>query len=114
MSQERRGAPRLRATMKTYLASGSERRIALILDLSPRGCFVLTPIEFRVGTPVKIEVGKPGLLHMTLEGAVVRHTKGRGVGVRFKGLTATQQALLSKLLQSVAWLGRDGFRGHLD
>jgi hypothetical protein len=38
---------------------------------------------------VKIEVGKPGLLHMTLEGAVVRRVKARGVGVRFRGVTAT-------------------------
>ena len=102
MSQERRRAPRLRATLKTYLESGSERHVALILDLSPKGCFVLTPQELGVGAPVKVEVGKPGLLHMTLDGAVVRHTSGRGLGIGFKGVTATQRALLSKLLQSLA------------
>jgi hypothetical protein len=102
MSQERRGAHRQRATLKTCLYSGSGRRTALILDLSQRGCFVLTPLEFLVGAPVKVEFGKPGLLHMTLEGAVVRHSAGRGVGISFSDLTVTQQALLSKLLRSLA------------
>ena len=102
MSQERRGAPRVRATMKTYLASGSGRRVALILDLSREGCFVLTPQEFGEGATVQVEVERPGLPHMTLDGSVVRHASGRGVGVRFKDLTVTQQALLSKLLQSIA------------
>ena len=101
MNRERRGAPRQRAHLKTYVESGQERHTALLLDLSRKGCFVLTPVEFSVGVPIKVEVGKPGLLHMTLEGAVVRHGRGRGVGVRFGDLTVTQQALLSKLLQSL-------------
>lgn len=101
MSRERRGAHRQRAHLKTYVESGPERYTALLLDLSRKGCFVLTPVDFPVGSPIKVEVGKPGLLHMTLEGAVVRHARGRGVGVRFRDLTVTQQALLSKLLQSI-------------
>jgi hypothetical protein len=102
MSEERRRAPRQRANLKTYLESGSERHDAVILNLSPKGCFVLTPREYRVGATLKIEIGKPGLLHMTLEGAVVHRMGGRGVGVRFKDVTATQQALISKLVQSIA------------
>ncbi len=102
MTQERRQAARLRVNLKTYLESGGERYAAVILDLSQRGCFVLTPQEFRVGGLVRVEVGKPGLLHMTLEGAVIRHAKGRGVGVRFKGVTATQLLMLSKLLKSIS------------
>lgn len=87
--------------MKTYLASGSGRHTALVIDLSPNGCFVMTREEFRDGTTIQVEVGKPGLPNMTLEGAVVRHVEGRGVGVRFKDVTATQQALLARLLQSI-------------
>ena len=101
MSQERRRTPRQRVSLKTYLESGSGRHSAVILNLSTKGCFVLTPEEFRIGANVKVEVGKPGLLHMTLEGVVVHHAKGRGVGIRFKDVTATQQALLSKLVQSI-------------
>ena len=102
MSQERRSAPRLRATLKTYLESGSGRHMALIIDLCREGCFVLTPQQFGVGTTVQVEVGKPGLPHMTLDGEVVRHASGRGVGVMFRDLTVTQRALLTKLLQSIA------------
>ena len=100
MSQERRRAPRARVNLQTYLECGAERYGAVILDLGPQGCFVLTAQEFLVGDVVRVEVGKPGLLHMTLEGVVVRRARARGVGIRFRGVTATQQVLLAKLLQS--------------
>ena len=101
MSQERRRAPRLRVNLETVVEYGSGRFGAVILDLGPQGCFVLTAQEFLVGAAVKVEVGKPGLLHMTLEGAVVRQVRARGIGIRFRGVTATQQLLLTKLLQSL-------------
>ena len=101
MNPERRRAPRQRVSLGTYLESGPERHGAVIVNLSPKGCFVLTQQELQVGAAVKIELGKPGLLHMTLEGAVVHHSRGRGVGVRFKDLTVTQQALLMKLTQNI-------------
>ena len=102
MKQERRHAPRLRANLKTYLECGADRREAVIRDLSLKGCFVVTPDEFPVGAAVKVEVGLPRVLHMTLAGTVARHLTGRGVGVRFKEVNATQQALLTKLMQNIA------------
>jgi hypothetical protein len=68
MSQERRRTPRLRVNLENILECDSERYGAVILDLGPQGCFVLTAQEFLIGAAVKVEVGKPELLHMTLEG----------------------------------------------
>ena len=105
MVKERRGSPRLRVNMDTYLESGTERHRAVILDLSHKGCFVLTPKQLSTSAPVRVEVGKPGLLHMTLDGAVARSVSGKGLGIRFKDVTATQRTLLTKLLQSIVQQG---------
>lgn len=102
MKHERRREPRLRVNLKTSLEVLADRHEAVIRDLSEKGCFVLTPWELSVGESVGVEVGRPGLLHMTLRGVVTRHVSGQGVGVRFKDMTATQQALLTKLIQSLA------------
>ena len=102
MKQERRQSPRQRVNLKTYVGVKAGRHEAVIRNLSRQGCFVLTGEEFPVGSAVTVEVGKPGLLHMTLEGTVVHRLTGRGVGIRFKRVTATQQALLTKLMQNLA------------
>ena len=86
----------------TFRERDSGRYGATILDLGPRRCFVRTAREFQVGAAVKIEVGKPGPLHMTLEGAVIREVRARGLGIRFRGVTSTQQVQLAKSLQSIA------------
>ena len=101
MSQERRKSPRLRVNLKTYWESGQERFEGVILNLSAKGCFIVTPVEVPASSTVRVEIGQPNLLHMTLEGNAVHLLKGRGVGVRFKDLTPTQQALLTKLLQKL-------------
>jgi len=100
-SQERRLAHRLRVNIKTHWESKSKRRDGVILDLSQKGCFIVTPDEIPVGATITVEVGLPKMLHMTLEGIAIRHSKGRGVGVRFKDLTPTQQMLLMKLIRSI-------------
>ena len=91
----------MRISLDTYIEGGDARHGGTIHNLSLRGCFVLTPREFRPGSHVKVEVGKPGLLRMTMSGVVVHRDAGRGVGVRFTDLTATKQAMLAKLLQSI-------------
>ena len=102
MKQERRQSPRQRVSLKTYLEVKAGRHEAIIRNLSQKGCFALTAKEFPVGAAVTVEVGRPGVMHMTLEGTVVHRLTGRGVGIRFKGVTATQQALLTKLMQNLA------------
>jgi hypothetical protein len=101
MSQDRRRSPRLRTNLKTYWESGAERHEGVVLNLSVTGCFIVTPANVLAGTVIRVEVGQPNLLHMTLEGRAVHILKGRGVGVRFKDMTLTQQALLAKLLKNI-------------
>lgn len=101
MSQERRKEHRLRVNLRTHWESDAERYEGVILNLSAKGCFIVTPVQVPTGSAVKVEVGQPNLLHMTLEGRAVHILSGRGVGVRFKDLTPTQQSLLTKLLQSL-------------
>ena len=101
MSQERRRSPRLRTNLKTYWESGAERHEGVVFNLSVTGCFIVTPADVPTGAVIRVEVGRPNLLHMTLEGKAVHILKGRGVGVRFKDVSGTQQALLAKLLENI-------------
>ena len=101
MSQERRRAPRLRVNLKTYWEVNSVRHEGVVLNLSATGCFIGTPVEVQAGSVVRVEVGQPNLLHMSLEGKAVHILKGRGLGVRFKDVTTTQQSLLTKLLKNL-------------
>ena len=103
-----RHEPRTRVNLLTWVETdvwrrvgiiSSERHAGVIQNLSSGGCFVLTKAEFRVGASVRVDVGMLGIM---LEGVVAHREAGRGVGVSFKGVTATQQKMLTRLLSCVA------------
>lgn len=92
---ERERAPRAKTSIKVRWSWGPVEREGVIRDISVMGCFIATGEQVAAGDAILIGLGIPGLIHMRIEGLVVRRERGEGFGVRFKKMSGTEQALLS-------------------
>jgi hypothetical protein len=98
MWPERRRAERVRADLPVRWEGFLEKSQGTISDLSANGCFILTGGAVEPDELVSVEMDVPALLRMQLWGIVVYSSQPVGFAIRFKELSATEQTLLSRVL----------------
>jgi hypothetical protein len=101
MSEERRNQERVPLVLELRWESLSGKHTARISDMSMGGCYVETMGQVTMGEMIRFEVQLPTGRWMPLIGEVVYHLPGMGFGVRFKGLTESQQEMIASLLDYV-------------
>ena len=76
-----------------WVAGGVEGE-GVLANLSSTGCYLSGAHDLAVGAAVEVELTVPGRLTVPLKGLVARVKEGEGFGLRFRGLSATEQHLL--------------------
>ena len=76
-----------------WVAGGVEGE-GVLANVSATGCYVSGAHDLAVGVAVVVELTVPGRLTVALKGLVTRVKEGEGFGLRFRGLSATEQHLL--------------------
>ena len=102
LSLERRRAARVPIVIPVELSDGRGFSLHSTSDLSVGGAFFALAIPHAVGARVLVTLRPPGLPAITCDGEVanVPDAKGFGMGVRFIGLSAQDQAALEAFIQS--------------
>ena len=99
MSQDRRHNRRVPFMLDVRCASLGQYSLQTY-DLSLGGCYVEVLGELTVGQLVPFEIQLPKGGWMSVHAQVVHHTPYIGLGLRFLGLTATDQEQLARTIES--------------
>ena len=92
----RNRAARVPTNLRAKWAAGGIEGEGTLANISSTGCYVLGAHGLTVGDAVEVELTVPGRLTVPLRGLVARVKEGEGFGLRFRGLSATQQLLLER------------------
>ena len=98
---EKRKAERVRANLDILWEGVLAKDKGTISDLSATGCFILTGGEVKDNELISIEINLPSVLRMELWGNVVYHAADIGFALRFRELSATEQILMTRLIEHV-------------
>jgi uncharacterized protein (TIGR02266 family) len=112
---ERRQAPRVLVNLVVDFASQANFLFAYIRDISTTGIFVGTDTPEPAGTRLNLRFTAPGTTDvLDVEGEVIwvnayrpgaRDSLNPGMGVRFIGLSAEENAVLLRFVKTFALLG---------
>lgn len=96
---ERRGTGRKKLIVDVRFEGGDGTGIANTRDIGSGGLYMTTTAILEMGTPILMAIGIGGQT-MNLKGTVVYSDPGHGVGIRFKDLSESDEALLQQELES--------------
>lgn len=99
-ASERRGSDRKKLIVDVRFEGGDGTGIANTRDIGSGGLYMTTTAPLDVGTPIFMTL-TVGSQAMNIHGTVVYSDPGHGVGVRFRDLTADDEATLNTELQAM-------------
>ena len=102
MSGERRTNARKRILLEARWESLSRTHEARVDDVSLGGCFVNTYAHVELNEPVNVRILLPSGDWLALSGQVVTYQPGVGFGMSFTALSENKEAILRKLISSIA------------
>ena len=97
MNKERRATPRLQIYVEVRWESQLSQHQGTISDIGPRGCFILTQGEVRIGELVIVEIDLPAGEPLTVMGTVVNHAPEIGFGVNFEEQSVLDEEIIADL-----------------
>jgi PilZ domain len=97
--RKRPRAERVAAPLKVLWRWGPVEQKGVLRDISTGGCFIETAAKVAPGDTIQFRLSVPKLLHMEMAGMVVRRRRGEGFALRFKRLSAVEQALLERAVK---------------
>lgn len=96
LPSERRTSDRKKLIVDVRFEGGDGTGIANTRDIGSGGLYMTTTAPLDVGTPIIMALSIENR-SLNILGTVVYSDPGHGVGVRFKDLSATDEAFLSEL-----------------
>jgi PilZ domain len=91
--EERRGHDRARLIIDVFLDGKDATGVASTRDIGPGGLYLNTQAELPLGAGLRLRIPF-GQKEIAVNAEVVYSNPGRGVGVRFQGLSEEDKALL--------------------
>jgi hypothetical protein len=92
---ERRGSDRKKLIVDVRFDGGDGTGIANTRDIGVGGLYMTTTAVLEIGTPIVMSLSV-GDKTLTIKGVVVYSDPGHGVGVRFRDLSAEDEAFLDR------------------
>ena len=98
-ASERRGTDRKKLIIDVRFSDGDATAIANTRDIGIGGLYMTTNAKLDIGTPISMSM-TIDTKEISLRGVVVYSDPGHGVGVRFNDLSAEDESLLMRELNS--------------
>ncbi len=98
-ASERRGTDRKKLIIDVRFSDGDATAIANTRDIGIGGLYMTTNAKLDIGTPISMSM-TIDTKEISLNGVVVYSDPGHGVGVRFNDLSAEDESLLMRELNS--------------
>ncbi len=95
-AHERRNYDRSRLIVDVFFDGKDATGVASTKDISPGGLYMNTQADLPEGAVLMVRIPFGEENQVVVNGEVVYHNPGRGVGVRFEGLTRADRALIEK------------------
>lgn len=93
-SEERRRNDRSRLTVDVFFDGKDATGVASTQDISVGGLYMITEADLPEGAVLLLRIPLGESQQVVVNGEVVYSNPGRGVGVRFEGLSAADRAML--------------------
>jgi len=99
--EERRRYDRSRLIVDVFFDGKDATGVASAKDIGPGGLYMNTQAHLPEGAVLMVRIPFDEEHQVVVNGEVVYHDPGRGVGVRFEGLSKEDRALIEKECRSV-------------
>jgi PilZ domain-containing protein len=94
--EERRHYDRSRLIVDVFFDGKDATGVASARDISPGGLYMNTQANLPEGSVLMVRIPFGENRQVVVNGEVVYHNPGRGVGVRFEGLSQDDRALIEE------------------
>lgn len=101
LPEERRQSDRSRLIVDVFFDGKDATGVASTQDIGPGGLYMNTQADLPEGSLLLMRIPLGEDDQLVVNGEVVYHVPGKGVGVRFHGLSASDRAMLDMKLRKV-------------